>query len=349
VDDFADRKTVSEYRNYKVHLEVLRLLAIFFVIFNHTKERGFDLYRYTDSAPTYYAGYTLSILCKVAVPIFFMISGALLIGREETIKDVFRKRILRIILIICVFTLLQYIRICMAQNMRPNLLTYLAVCYSGNIIEPYWYLKAYLGYLLVLPFLRYIAKSVTKEGQRFFVILCAIKVLTEILGIITNYQMNVSLIMCSDIICYPLLGYFLENGEVLNSLKRKRISLPAFPVVLILTVGGAIYYRQIYGAFGEAFLSVSVLPLAVLLFSLSLNIKDSSSKGARINVSAGRCVFGVYLIEDVMRNLLIYHLHWNWDLMTPLINCICFSAVTMVLASAIIYLLRLIPFVKKIL
>ena len=81
----------TEAKAYKIHFEVLRLLAIFLVVFNHTKEKGFDLYRYTDSAVIYYAGYSLSILCKVAVPLFFMISGALLIGREESIRDLFKK------------------------------------------------------------------------------------------------------------------------------------------------------------------------------------------------------------------------------------------------------------------
>ena len=327
----------------------MRLLSIFFVIFNHTKDKGFELFRYTDSALTYYAGYTLSILCKVAVPLFFMISGALLIGREESIKDLFRKRIIRIILVIVIFTLLQYIRICMAQNMRPSFLTYLAYCYSGNIIEPYWYLKAYLGYLLALPFLRYIAKGITSGGKKFFVILCVLKIVMDVIRIITSYQLNVNVIMCTDILCYPLLGYSLESGEILNIIKRKIVSLPAFFIILFLTVGFGTYYKQSHGAFEESFMSVSVVPLAVLLYSLTLNIKNSNGKGAKIIVSAGKCVFGVYLIEDVIRNLLIYRLHWNWDLMTPLVNGICFSLATMIIALAIIYVLRLIPIIKKLL
>ena len=61
----------------KIYIEVLRCIAIFFVIFNHTEEYGFDLYKETAETWPYIIYLTISILCKAAVPIFFMISGGL--------------------------------------------------------------------------------------------------------------------------------------------------------------------------------------------------------------------------------------------------------------------------------
>ena len=57
----------------KIYIEVLRCIAIFFVIFNHTEEYGFDLYKETAETLPYIIYLTISIFCKAAVPIFFMI------------------------------------------------------------------------------------------------------------------------------------------------------------------------------------------------------------------------------------------------------------------------------------
>ena len=87
----------------KTHLELIRLAAIFLVIWNHTRANGFGLYLTSDGVPLV-VGYFLSVYCKIAVPLFLMVSGALLIPKKEGIKELFKKRILRIVLVIVVFT-----------------------------------------------------------------------------------------------------------------------------------------------------------------------------------------------------------------------------------------------------
>lgn len=106
---------------------------------------------------------TVSIFCKVAVPIFFMISGGMLLGKEESIRELFKKRIFRYVIVILLFTFLQYLRI-VRVNLEGgfHISTWLLYCYCGNIIEPYWFLKSYLSFLLCVPLLRIIARNLDK-------------------------------------------------------------------------------------------------------------------------------------------------------------------------------------------
>ena len=70
----------------KLHIEALRIVAALFVLFNHTGEEGFFLFAaWPATSPLCWAYLSLSILCKAAVPLFFMASGALLLTdkREE--------------------------------------------------------------------------------------------------------------------------------------------------------------------------------------------------------------------------------------------------------------------------
>lgn len=66
-----------------LHLDLLRLMAILFVIFNHTSDRGYFLFADSVGSWLYFPYMASSVLCKVAVPIFFMISGALLLPKEN--------------------------------------------------------------------------------------------------------------------------------------------------------------------------------------------------------------------------------------------------------------------------
>ena len=77
----------------KIHIDILRIFAALLVIFNHTS--GF--YYYHTYVNIWESGIfvVLSVITKIAVSIFFMISGALLLGKEESYTVLFTKRILQ--------------------------------------------------------------------------------------------------------------------------------------------------------------------------------------------------------------------------------------------------------------
>ena len=90
----------------KLHIELLRFLCIWLVMFTHTSTAGFSIYLSRPDSfffPLYMA---VPFWVKTAVPIFFMISGALLLGKEETISVIFKKRISRFLQIIFIFSLI---------------------------------------------------------------------------------------------------------------------------------------------------------------------------------------------------------------------------------------------------
>ncbi|MGN1235339.1 MAG: acyltransferase family protein, partial [Christensenellaceae bacterium] len=86
-----------------LYLEILRVFAIFGVIFNHTYDKGYFLFatRPIGSFP-FWVEMALSIGCKCSVPIFFAISGALLLGKDEPLSVIWRRRILRMAILLLV-------------------------------------------------------------------------------------------------------------------------------------------------------------------------------------------------------------------------------------------------------
>ena len=72
----------------RLDYEWMRILGIFLVVFNHTQYRGYFLYQLPESGMVNTVGSLfLAALCKAAVPLFFMVSGGLLLERQETISQ----------------------------------------------------------------------------------------------------------------------------------------------------------------------------------------------------------------------------------------------------------------------
>lgn len=74
-----------------IHIEILRILAIFFVLFIHTGNSGFTLYAVQESTVSTALCLSMAMIAKTAVPLFFMISGALLLGKDETVAQLYKK------------------------------------------------------------------------------------------------------------------------------------------------------------------------------------------------------------------------------------------------------------------
>lgn len=76
----------------KKYLDLVKTLAIAFVIYNHTGQEGFLSFIPWGNTFSSILKVILSVLCKTAVPLFFMCSGALLLSKEEIILDILKKK-----------------------------------------------------------------------------------------------------------------------------------------------------------------------------------------------------------------------------------------------------------------
>lgn len=340
--------TMKEEKLY--YVELLRVIAIFFVVFNHTRNIGYSLYTEVEGGFSYWTSLSMSILCKIAVPIFFMISGGLLLGKQETLKQLFSKRILRYVVVILIFTFLQYLRIVRVhpeEGFQPT--TWLLYCYSGNIIEPYWFLKSYLSMLLILPFLRLLVSVMGKREYLFLVGIRAVITLISLIYIYTGFTSNISFPFHVDIIFYPLTGYFLMNMLAQDNCRYLKVKslvglLLAFLTLIVFQVNAFFKSR---GTYVDDFHTVYVWILAVLVLLLIKRIKIKTVVVQKMICTMGSCAFGVYLIEDVARNQVQRIVPAIVPFFGKFWASIVFTLLSVLVSMLVIYLVRKIPLVKK--
>ena len=120
-----------------LHLDLLRLMAILFVIFNHTSDRGYFLFADSIGTGLYFPYMAASVLCKVAVPTFFMISGALLLPKQESLGKLFYKRILRMVVVLVLISVPYYLWLHRAEGL--SLSSFLTYIYGNSASTSLWY------------------------------------------------------------------------------------------------------------------------------------------------------------------------------------------------------------------
>lgn len=145
-----------------ISFDLIRILAIFLVMYNHR-----ETYIFYHHVPHMGLRYILSMcgaaFCKCGPPLFFMVSGALILHKKESFRRIFRHRILRILIVMVILSIL-------IVTLIPDSDSFLKTFFSGLN----WYLYAYIGYLLMLPFLRILVNHMTRKDMRLFFILTAI-------------------------------------------------------------------------------------------------------------------------------------------------------------------------------
>lgn len=342
----------------KLHLEVLRIIAIFFVIFNHTGVVGFQAYIHTNNKILFVVYLCMAIICKISVPIFFMISGALLIGRQESIKELYKKRISRIIMVIFLFSFIQYIYLNRDSIPSVNLLNFLKIIYQSPIIVPYWYLYSYLSFLILLPFLRKMVKNMDKNDFKYmFIIWCVFNFIFEILQNILGLSKNkyLAIFILANNVFYPFIGYFCE--EYYGDLKRKKILIILFISSLVCIFASAIFTYYEIKITGDlrtqkwlgSFVAIPTIFIYLLVKILIEKIKISEKCGKKLCL-LGSCTFGIYLLESNLRDIFLYRfINFTKGYIKTMPACIIGITCIIFMGTLIIMMLKKLPIIKNIL
>jgi Uncharacterized protein conserved in bacteria len=220
----------------KTYLDVLKVLAIFLVLWNHTSH-GFGLYADVLDMPQHLLYLCASIFDKIAVPLFFMASGALLLGREESWGQLLRHRVRRFALILLTVSVISYVYYYRGFS-SYSFVDFLGRLYSGRILTPLWYLYSYLAMLLMLPFLRKLARCM-KETDYLW--LLGLYSLSQLLSVTDFFWFKGTLHHSSDFflftswsyVLFALFGFYIERV-----MPKSRLNMENLSLLLMLSVLG---------------------------------------------------------------------------------------------------------------
>jgi len=337
-------------------IDLIRVVAVFQVILVHLSYVIFfkeELLSANWVASNFYDSFS-----RMGVPLFFMVSGYLLLGKSEPIADFFRKRFMKVG-IPTLFWSIAYLlwSVEAYRNGTMSLwriaLSMLKVMYLGDVEIHLWFLYILIGIYLATPILRVFASSASRQDLTYFILLWLVATpLLEVAQRLTGFPTALVIPVVAGYVGYFVMGYWLADvnlsarGKILSALGIVIAIAVTFVGTNLLSVNSEPIDAYFYSYFSPPTVLASICGF-LLLKELGQNI-GRAGKPLRV-VSA--CSFGIFLIHifvtDLLRTGRLGFRLYSW--MAPSIYMIPLTALAVfILSFGIVFLLRKIPVLKQV-
>jgi surface polysaccharide O-acyltransferase-like enzyme len=332
----------------------LRVIATVCVVLLHVASSV--LYKYNQVPSSHWwIGNVYDSLVRFSVPLFLMVSGALLLGRQYSYPIFLKRKVIRILLpfafwtaIYIIYNFIELPQFNGKLTSQSNFTWILQQIRDGSSYH-LWYVYMLLGIYIVIPLLAKLLVEVRKLYLELFLILWVLFItLSTSYNSNSNFEWN--LWYYFGYLGYVVLGYYLS---IINT-KSKRVSSIAgltFLIGLFITVYGTYYFTDMDGKFYKNYYSYLIPNVLLMAISVYVLLKNRNRKLNGVLKSVRNIIdkhsYGIYLSHILVLNYLIMY-GVDWDLIHPLIGIPLTTIITLIVSVAIVYLIRKIPFGKYI-
>ena len=302
------------HKRYIDYLRVVSMLAVVMIHICTTALTDFD-----DGAGNWKGVLFVSVinLLHFAVPVFFMISGALLLSpsKEITLERLLKRYVLKYAGVIAIFCwLFAFIEIVFDRHdIRPDyfLESFLNML-QGKTWAHMWYMYTLFGVMLLLPVLRWIVKEAGRK--EIFYLTAMLGLFLSVLPFFesfSGFHLGVPFPVASVYMFHMLLGYWIDVGII-----RWGNGISAIMIICCCVSLVAASYLDVMSGAETGVVGNYSSPIMIIfsaaLFMLAKNTVCSgripslrSQNRARGGVKdiLSDCSFGVYIIHMFWINL----------------------------------------------
>lgn len=291
----------------------------------------------------------VQVVVRWAVPVFLMITGALLLNPEKKIGwGEIRKYLLRMVGVLLTFGLAyclmevvfstRAIDISVAARAVLNLA-------QGRSWNHMWYVYALLGLYLLLPLFRsYVASASRFDLRIMLVVLGMFTLVVPTINAVTGLAVS-NLVWLTSSAFYLLLGWYAFTYLRLN---RRYIAIGCLcmAIMVVLKCVYAIGFES-WSNWVEYPYDPLIAGWSLLVFLLAKRWLDRPY--GRVVAALSSASFGIYLLHPLVINVLYKLLGVNVEMLPPVVFEIAVWAVAFGGAWLLTELLKHVPLVKKLL
>ena len=323
-------------------------IAVVFLHTNNTLSNNSEQFFLTKNQIAFFT--TNNLLMNWAVPVFLMITGALLLdpNRQITYGDCIRKYVKRILLALFVFGIpfsMSEILLNTRSITIKSVLEATINVINGNSWSHLWYLYALIGLYFVLPMLKAFVNNSDEKTLLYlisivFIFNFVVKSVDKILGATIAFEIPIA----GFAVFYVLAGrYITIIKSWLLDKKHFCIGVIVFAIVVV-AIGSICYYPKSKEFLGYNSPMIAVLSIAV--FCLFMGVKSD-----KIDFiwKIDRLCFGVYLIHPVFINFVYKFLKITpvtFDTFYPAMTFV-FWIIFVIVSFVGVWIMYQIPILKK--
>ena len=342
-----------------ISYDILRIVAILMVVIVHTVA---PFMSYPVGSVEYAVANIINGCSRLGVPIFVMVSGALMLDENKNIaiKDILFKYVKNIFILLfswaIIYSVFNNIFKPIVEKQSINWTIVFSDMLNGYV--HLWFLFMIIGLYLITPILKCFVNKKNANYVAYFLVLAfifcllpkTIDVPLNFFGVgnnvISNYAQKFSLGFVLDCTIYYLFGWYAVHVGFTNKVKKVIYCLGVFCLV--------------YGVLASQFFSTDMVKVSETVYNnLTINIffcaiavfilvtdklKYKSFKQEALIVKLSNLTFGVYAVHVMVLNVISHVLLGRYFI----IRIICGFVGTVIVSFIGAWIMSKIPVIKKI-
>lgn len=327
-------------RNRTLWLDIVRVLAAFMVVFIHAPKPIEGM-----NSNIIYALYNYIML--PCVPLFFIISGYLLLPTKDSLFIFLKKRMRRIAYPLLFWSIINILL--KSHDSLGNLLKdlfYIPFCQQAN--GHYWFLYSLISIYLILPVISTWLKQAQQKEIRFilyiWLLASALPFLNILLPDVFNGDGNYYnfLYYNAGFIGYFILGFYLKNFS------HKKEIIISF---LLMTIVSGIHIILIYlNKLGHIelppmnpYLCMDVILQSLFIFLFIRKYGTKLYQVRNIFYFLSPLTFGIYLAHGLIHKYITFPLIYDTLQLSPIFAVPISAIITFATGTFIVYIISKLP------
>ncbi len=331
---------------YYFWADATRIFSIFLVVLLHTSA-GL-VYQWGKISPDWWwAGNLYDSFSRVSVPLFVMLSGALLLPKTEKYNVFFHKRIKRILIPWIVWASIYVLWAIIWDGRQITSFAELKALYIQTFLGGFWFLVMLMGLYLLTPLWRLFIQNARRSDYIYlFLMWFFLASIVPLVGIFSGHYFFATLPLSFKYSGYFVLGYFLSK-EMVGKISPKWLMI--IGVGMSLLIAGATFgttlahdqFKDIFYDFLTPFQVICAISFFLLFTSWSPRPSSFFSINGNLIKRLSQSTLGIYLLHNILLDvfrryfLVDQFFHFIHPLIAiPLIACTVFVLSFAIIAGA---------------
>jgi surface polysaccharide O-acyltransferase-like enzyme len=331
----------------------LRVIAMYAVVVLHTASPLIMQYGKIPVSYWFWGDF-YNGLSRFGVPVFVMITGALLLHRDYELGDFLKKRLGRIIPPF-IFWSLVYVAyawynedIAFGADAWANIKQVLHMLKYGSAYH-LWYVYMLIGLYFLIPVItKFVRNATDNEVLYFLLVWFAVMMISQ--PYLARFNPQVDLHYFAGYAGYLVLGHYLAFVKLPVWLNKPAWFAALFFISLAIIVAGTYLACRYYNGLSTLLyepISPTIVLLSASVFMLArVGMRKISPKIKRARDFVCSYTFGIYLSHALILMLLDDLLSINYKFCTPLISIPLTALICFILSLLLVYVISKLPFGK---
>lgn len=338
-------------------IDIIRIIAIIAVVAIHVED-SFIFYWNKIPLTDWWASNIYNGFIRFPVPIFLILSGYLLLDKQEDDKIFFSKRFSKVVIPLVAWSMIYWVFKNNYNVLSLFTVSFVQQLFANKIYFHLYFLYVIIGLYLITPLLRRILVHASAYDVRYYLVLWLFFVpISSLLGLL-GYRNGIPLVAATWDFGFFFIGYVIKKTRI----TKKIVYLSSLLVIvsIVVTIIGTYYLtgrsENFYGSVHVLFAitSVTYSPCLFILIQAifsRFSVGIGSASGKLIN-AIGRATMGIYLVHPMLLHFIVHGVSGirllSVKVLSPIVSIPLVTFLLVVLSFIIVLILQKVPLLKKI-